>query len=110
MKFAARLDQVRYIWIDSLCIIQGDKQDWFEQSRQMADIYGNAFLNIAATAATDSYEGLYSSRDRCWLWNDEIDLDVYEKAENLSDSLKAFPGLTAEHENSFVVQHLKEPN
>ncbi|KAK6206851.1 heterokaryon incompatibility protein [Colletotrichum tabaci] len=35
-----------FLWIDSLCIIQGDEDsvDWKEQSSQMADIYGNAEL------------------------------------------------------------------
>ncbi|TID03872.1 hypothetical protein CH35J_001983 [Colletotrichum higginsianum] len=35
-----------FLWIDSLCVIQGDEDsvDWKEQSSQMADIYGNAEL------------------------------------------------------------------
>lgn len=76
MKFAARIDQVRYIWIDSLCIVQDDDQDWLQESSHMADIYSNAFLNIAATAARNSFEGLHPGRGPRWLWNDEIDLNV----------------------------------
>lgn len=29
----------RYIWIDSLCIIQDDPQDWMREAEKMADIY-----------------------------------------------------------------------
>lgn len=32
---------VRYLWIDSLCIVQDDHDDWVTQSAQMADIFGN---------------------------------------------------------------------
>ncbi|KAF8846699.1 HET-domain-containing protein [Acephala macrosclerotiorum] len=57
---------IRYIWIDSLCIIQGgpaSKADWLEESVTMKNVYQNAFLNIAASAAEDSSEGLFFKRD-----------------------------------------------
>ncbi|KAK8186640.1 heterokaryon incompatibility protein-domain-containing protein [Phyllosticta citribraziliensis] len=57
-----RLLSCGYIWIDSLCIIQDDKNDWQEQSAQMAMVYSNSFLNIAATASKDSHGGLFASR------------------------------------------------
>ncbi|KIX98662.1 uncharacterized protein Z520_05963 [Fonsecaea multimorphosa CBS 102226] len=38
----------RYLWIDSLCIIQDSDDDWRSQSAQMASIYGNSTCNIAA--------------------------------------------------------------
>ncbi|KAK3386753.1 heterokaryon incompatibility protein-domain-containing protein, partial [Podospora didyma] len=54
----------RYVWIDSLCIIQGDQEDWIEHSASMADIYHNATLNIAATAMRNSRAaaGLFQPR------------------------------------------------
>lgn len=39
---------MRYLWIDSLCIIQGDPVDWEDQAAQMDSIYENAFFTIAA--------------------------------------------------------------
>lgn len=53
---------IRYIWIDSLCIIQNDKQDWEEQSALMADIYARCYLNIAATRAAGGHEGVLKPR------------------------------------------------
>ncbi len=53
---------IRYIWIDSLCIIQNDKQDWEEQSALMADIYARCYLNIAATRAAGGHEGVIRPR------------------------------------------------
>ncbi|CAI6088594.1 unnamed protein product [Clonostachys chloroleuca] len=60
---------VRYIWIDSLCIIQDEPKDpnvisdWFKESARMGDIYANSYLNIAATAAKDGSEGLFFPRN-----------------------------------------------
>ncbi|KAH7349040.1 heterokaryon incompatibility protein-domain-containing protein, partial [Pyrenochaeta sp. MPI-SDFR-AT-0127] len=39
---------VRYLWIDSVCIIQDSPKDWSEQAPQMATIYGNAYCTISA--------------------------------------------------------------
>ncbi|KAF2637126.1 HET-domain-containing protein, partial [Massarina eburnea CBS 473.64] len=38
---------IRYLWIDSLCIIQHDLEDWREQSKSMAKIYDRALFTIA---------------------------------------------------------------
>ncbi|PMD40830.1 HET-domain-containing protein [Hyaloscypha variabilis F] len=52
----------KYLWIDSLCIIQDSKVDWEHESSQMQDIYTRAILNISANAAHDSTSGLGSSK------------------------------------------------
>ncbi|KAF4437477.1 tol, partial [Fusarium albosuccineum] len=61
----------KYLWIDSLCIIQDDPEDWAIQAGRMASVYGNAWLSICATAASDVHDGLFSveeERDRkAWL-------------------------------------------
>ncbi|CAF3570469.1 unnamed protein product [Fusarium graminearum] len=44
----------RYIWIDALCIVQGDKQDWERESKLMARVYGNAALTIIAGRSADA--------------------------------------------------------
>jgi len=48
-----------YIWIDSLCIIQDSPDDWAIESAKMGDVYGNSYLNIAATRAADGSQGLF---------------------------------------------------
>jgi len=53
---------LRYIWIDCLCIIQDDKADWEREAALMADVYSNAFLTIAAARASDSQEGFLGDR------------------------------------------------
>lgn len=49
---------INYLWIDSLCIIQKDVDDWAEESSKMCSIYENSYLTIAATSASDSSGGL----------------------------------------------------
>lgn len=52
-----------YLWIDSLCIIQDDEEDWRQESALMSRVYGNAVVNIAATSALDGSMGLFFDRD-----------------------------------------------
>lgn len=61
--FGRKLD-IRYIWIDSLCIIQDSSTDWEIESSKMADIYRNSHITIAATAAKDSRGGLDTCHTR----------------------------------------------
>jgi hypothetical protein len=51
---------IDYIWIDSLCIIQDDIEDWNKESVRMRDVYGSSFLNIVANCAPDSKGNLWS--------------------------------------------------
>jgi hypothetical protein len=44
----------RWLWIDSLCLVQDDVQEKLEDSYLMDEVFGNAFLTIAATSASDS--------------------------------------------------------
>lgn len=59
----ARKFGFQYLWIDSLCIIQDDREDWEREAPTMAHVYGGSGLNIAATGANDGREGLFFKRD-----------------------------------------------
>lgn len=50
----------RYIWIDSLCIIQSGDQgkDWRKECPLMGNIYKNSDLNLAASGLADGTKGL----------------------------------------------------
>jgi hypothetical protein len=50
---------LRYIWIDSLCIIQDDKADWEIESAKMAQIYMNSLLTLAVTKSASAEEGCF---------------------------------------------------
>lgn len=50
---------IRYLWVDSLCIIQEDVEDFARESCKMASVYEQACCVIAATAAPDGTVGLF---------------------------------------------------
>lgn len=50
---------IRYLWVDYLCIIQEDDEDFDRESRAMASVYERASCTIAATAARDGTEGCF---------------------------------------------------
>jgi hypothetical protein len=58
---AARLD-IRYIWIDALCIIQDDISDMIKELIYMPSIYRFAFFTIAASSAATCHSGFLSPR------------------------------------------------
>ena len=47
----ARRLAASYLWIDFLCIIQDDVQDWKDEAMKMADVYRNAYCTLAATGS-----------------------------------------------------------
>ncbi|OJD30666.1 heterokaryon incompatibility [Diplodia corticola] len=51
---------IPFLWIDSLCIIQDDKQDWELESPRMAEIYEQAYITIIPTVAKSCHEGFLS--------------------------------------------------
>ncbi|KAI1335385.1 HET domain-containing protein [Xylariaceae sp. FL0016] len=53
--------ELEYIWIDSLCIVQDDPEDWRRESVLMKAVYGNSYLNIAAIDAPDSRDGMFAT-------------------------------------------------
>ncbi|EKG15862.1 Heterokaryon incompatibility [Macrophomina phaseolina MS6] len=57
-----RLLHVRFLWVDSLCILQGSsseaQEDWKEQSLQMAAIYQQAALTIGASTSEGAHDGI----------------------------------------------------
>ncbi|KAF4339533.1 het-domain protein [Fusarium beomiforme] len=57
----------RYLWIDSLCIIQHDVEDWAKEASRMADVYRGAYLTIAAACPSDDREGFLVTRNS-YVW------------------------------------------
>jgi hypothetical protein len=53
---------VRWLWIDSLCIIQDSREDWQREAPMMCHVYQNAFLNISADHAIDARGSCFRNR------------------------------------------------
>ena len=54
---------IRYLWIDSLCIIQGCEEDWSIEAARMGEVYSQSFLTLAAVSSADSNGGLFQGPD-----------------------------------------------
>ncbi|KAG7406730.1 hypothetical protein Forpe1208_v014520 [Fusarium oxysporum f. sp. rapae] len=52
---------IRFLWIDSLCIIQDDDEDWRMESSLMGDIYHHAYVTLAASKCTGPHDGLFTT-------------------------------------------------
>lgn len=72
-----------YVWIDALCIIQDDMEDWNEQAAEMGDIYRNTDMNIYASASTDESSGIFKHRD-------PISLGILVRASNWPGMLESY--------------------
>ena len=52
----------RYLWIDSLCIIQDSEEDWQKEGARMASTYGESALTIVASESLNSQSGFIAKR------------------------------------------------
>ncbi|KAL2672193.1 hypothetical protein Neosp_012894 [[Neocosmospora] mangrovei] len=53
---------IRYLWIDSICIIQGPDGDFNTESQRMEDVFSSAYCVIAASCARDQWDGFLKNR------------------------------------------------
>ncbi|KAH9225021.1 heterokaryon incompatibility protein-domain-containing protein [Leptodontidium sp. 2 PMI_412] len=53
---------IQYLWIDALCIIQGDADDWARESSKMCDVYSNAHLTIAGDNSPGNSHGILNKQ------------------------------------------------
>ncbi|KAH7110713.1 heterokaryon incompatibility protein-domain-containing protein [Dactylonectria macrodidyma] len=60
--FVTRKLGFRYLWVDALCIIQDCKTDKDKEISQMASIYKNAAITIAASSSENAMDGFLSKR------------------------------------------------
>ncbi|TVY80462.1 hypothetical protein LSUE1_G005342 [Lachnellula suecica] len=63
-----------YLWIDAICIVQGNqgegKQEWEQESRKMGRIYANAKIVLSATRIISVTQGMFGLRSTVPLSND----------------------------------------
>ncbi|KAK1489433.1 hypothetical protein CCUS01_03481 [Colletotrichum cuscutae] len=59
----ARRLGVRYLWIDSICIIQRSEDDWRREAPTMGKVYSLSLCTISASHAADGSGGCFSDRD-----------------------------------------------
>jgi len=52
----------QYLWIDSICIVQGEDGDFGHEAKRMEDVYSGAYCVLAASCATDQKSGFLLPR------------------------------------------------
>ncbi|KAI2467835.1 heterokaryon incompatibility protein-domain-containing protein [Annulohypoxylon bovei var. microspora] len=57
---------VRYLWIDSLCIVQDSAADWDLESSRMAAVYRDASATVAAVSGASSDDRFLRPRSRAF--------------------------------------------
>lgn len=62
VELTRQLDQ-RYLWIDSLCIVQDDGEDWAKEAARMAKVYSNSLCTLAALSSADGRGGCHREAD-----------------------------------------------
>ncbi|KAH8897330.1 hypothetical protein GQ53DRAFT_626098, partial [Thozetella sp. PMI_491] len=50
---------VRFLWIDSLCILQDSREDWETEALNMSAVYENGYVMIAAEASENCHGGCF---------------------------------------------------
>ncbi|KAK2012148.1 HET-domain-containing protein [Colletotrichum eremochloae] len=55
--------EIRYIWIDRLCIFQDSAEDWQKEASTMQSVYRDAYIGISALGASDDDGGCFFERD-----------------------------------------------
>jgi hypothetical protein len=54
--------RIRYLWIDSLCIIQDSAEDKEAEIASMVDVFGRAYVTLQAAISSHCQEGFLLSR------------------------------------------------
>ncbi|KIL86242.1 hypothetical protein FAVG1_10639 [Fusarium avenaceum] len=65
---------LEHIWIDALCIIQLDTEDWNSQSVTMSKVYTYSAITLAAAASSDAHGGLFRDRQPTGINGTRVDL------------------------------------
>lgn len=53
---------VDYLWIDALCIVQDDRDEWLRKAEVMGSVYEKATLMISASGSSDANGGCFVTK------------------------------------------------
>ncbi|KAI1384254.1 HET-domain-containing protein [Hypoxylon trugodes] len=52
---------IRYLWIDALCIIQDNAQDWAQEAFEMSNVYANSFITLCIAQGDSCLSGFLTT-------------------------------------------------
>lgn len=53
---------IQYLWVDSICIIQGNDGDFTQEAKNMEKVFSGAYCVLAASRATNQHDGFLGPR------------------------------------------------
>ncbi|KAL1638107.1 hypothetical protein SLS58_008944 [Diplodia intermedia] len=53
---------LQYLWVDALCIIQNDTEDWATEASRMCDVYHNAYVTLIPFTSESCDDGFLDHR------------------------------------------------
>ncbi|KAK1980399.1 heterokaryon incompatibility protein-domain-containing protein [Colletotrichum cereale] len=98
---------LRYLWVDTLCIVQDDGDDKTVEIQRMQEVYGNAAVTICATGTAKATQPLLAGSrlawsktvERCRIGNSWITVNPTPLAEVRLRSPLALRGWTLQEEH-----------
>lgn len=75
---------IRYIWVDSFCIVQDWLADWEQEAARMASVYRDSYTTIAASGAKTSQDSLFL--DRFKIKSNPVHIETRGSSESLGRS------------------------
>ncbi|KAI1384811.1 HET-domain-containing protein [Hypoxylon trugodes] len=98
IKITRRLG-IKYLWIDCLCIVQDDPDDWEREASVMSQVYRYSYLTISADASKDSYTGCFPKREK----------DSYISPATMSLGYTTPREATGPRSHSLAYEHTSQP-
>lgn len=105
----ARTLSIRYLWIDSLCIIQDDTHDWEQEADLMSKVYMYSFINIAATASDSSTGGCFRERDGRTVLPTEVYIQWHDSSRENNGELPKVKYRLVLHKDLWTRKLVNEP-
>lgn len=103
---------IRYLWIDSFCIIQDSSEDWQAESSRMATVYRNSWVTLSATRSTSSTSGCLNTNQSITLQHppEEDDDDplavLFPDATKLRQNLRLYLCFSITHPDFGLYLHV----
>jgi geranylgeranyl pyrophosphate synthase len=105
--YVTRCLGIPFIWIDALCIIQGDEADWGKECSMMAQVYSHPVVTIVAAMGSHCDEGFIPMDDmvnRHQKANLKMSRWAYHDSENSKDLQNLKRELRPLHERGWTLQ------
>lgn len=93
---------MQYVWIDSLCIIHDDREDWVREAGRRDSVYTHSYLNIAAAHASGCHDGLFPVKATSKLYRAR---HVYELQSEKAKMMKVVARKPVSQAHDAIIKH-----